>query len=187
MAQIIVFGDIDITPLYISINGTKELVVSGKWPRRIPVKTGPCHIAATTITKTQRALRGPSDDFLGWAANAMTDGTNTSLAGTVDLDSNDVWLFQVKQTLSKSKVYNQVVDASKVDQYVNMDTVLDYGERAPGEKNKWVVFLLCLLLGVFGIHRFYEKKFVTGILYLLTMGLFGFGVLYDLVKIWQRA
>lgn len=51
MPQIIVFGDIDITPLYISINGSQDLVVSGKWARRISIGSGPCHIAATTVSR----------------------------------------------------------------------------------------------------------------------------------------
>lgn len=186
MPQIIVFGDTDISPLYISINGSRDLVVSGKWARRISVGSGPCHIMATTVSKTQRAMQVSSDDFLGWAANAMTKGTNTSLAGTIDLEDDDVWLFQVKQTLTKTEVYNGVVDASEAGKYVNMNAVLDYGVRAPGEKNKWAVFFLCLFFGVFGVHRFYERKIGTGILYLLTMGLGGCGVVYDLIKIWQR-
>lgn len=43
--------------------------------------------------------------------------------------------------------------------------------------------LLCLFLGVFGIHRFYERKIVTGILYLFTFGFLGLGVLIDLLQI----
>ncbi len=49
------------------------------------------------------------------------------------------------------------------------------------EKNKWVAFLLCFFLGVFGIHKFYEGKVGMGLLYLFTMGLFGIGVLVDLI------
>lgn len=186
MPKVIIFGDIDIAPLYISIDGAKELVVSGKWPRCIHVEAGPHHIAATSVTKTQRAMRTPSNDFLGMAANALTDGANTSLAGTVELDSDDVLLFQVKQSLTKTNVYNQVVDTSEAGQYVDMDAVLNFGERAPGEKNKWAVFFLCLFFGWFGVHRFYEKKIGTGILYLLTFGLCGIGVLHDLFQIWRR-
>ena len=34
-------------------------------------------------------------------------------------------------------------------------------------------------LGVLGIHHFYMGKILWGIFYLLTGGLFGFGILYD--------
>jgi TM2 domain-containing membrane protein YozV len=42
-----------------------------------------------------------------------------------------------------------------------------------------VAWLLLTFLGVFGIHRMYMGKWFTGILYLLTGGLLGFGYLYD--------
>ena len=46
-------------------------------------------------------------------------------------------------------------------------------------KNKWVSFFLCLFLGVFGGHKFYEGKILLGIIYLLTGGLLGIGCLID--------
>lgn len=48
-------------------------------------------------------------------------------------------------------------------------------------KNKWLAVLLCLFLGVFGVHKFYEGKFLLGVLYLLTGGLFGIGWFIDLI------
>lgn len=50
-------------------------------------------------------------------------------------------------------------------------------------KNKWVSFFLCLFLGFLGAHRFYEGKIGTGILYLFTVGLFGIGIIVDLILI----
>lgn len=48
-------------------------------------------------------------------------------------------------------------------------------------KNKWIAFLLCLFLGYFGAHKFYEGKIGMGILYLFTGGLLGFGWLIDCI------
>jgi len=40
-------------------------------------------------------------------------------------------------------------------------------------------WILLTFLGLFGIHRFYMGKWGTGLLYLVTLGLFGIGILYD--------
>jgi len=50
-------------------------------------------------------------------------------------------------------------------------------------KEKWVAFLLCLFLGYIGMHKFYEGRIGSGILYIFTLGLFGVGVLIDLILI----
>lgn len=66
---------------------------------------------------------------------------------------------------------------------VNQNTAVGF---APRPRNKWVAFLLCLFLGIFGAHKFYDGKPGMGILYLFTMGLFGIGVLIDLIVIITR-
>jgi TM2 domain-containing membrane protein YozV len=42
-----------------------------------------------------------------------------------------------------------------------------------------IAWILLTFLGVFGIHRFYMGKILTGVLYLLTGGVFLIGVVYD--------
>ncbi len=49
-----------------------------------------------------------------------------------------------------------------------------------GSLDYTVAWILLTFLGLFGIHRFYMGKWLTGILYLLTGGIFGLGYLYDL-------
>ncbi|HBO95809.1 MAG TPA: hypothetical protein DD667_21195, partial [Gammaproteobacteria bacterium] len=48
-----------------------------------------------------------------------------------------------------------------------------------GSVDYTVCWILLTFLGVFGIHRFYMGKWLTGLIYLLTGGLFLLGYLYD--------
>jgi len=48
-------------------------------------------------------------------------------------------------------------------------------------RNKWISFLLCILLGYIGAHKFYEGKILFGLIYLFTFGIFGIGVLVDAI------
>lgn len=49
-----------------------------------------------------------------------------------------------------------------------------------GRANHTVAWVLLTFLGVFGIHRFYLGKWITGIVWLCTGGFFLVGWLYDL-------
>ena len=42
-----------------------------------------------------------------------------------------------------------------------------------------VAWILLTFLGVFGVHRMYQGKWISGLVYLVTGGLFFLGVLYD--------
>ena len=54
---------------------------------------------------------------------------------------------------------------------------------ASRRRSKWTAFILCLCLGGLGAHTFYEGKTGTGVLYLLTVGLFGFGWIIDCIAL----
>ena len=59
-----------------------------------------------------------------------------------------------------------------------MDRQADIRFRS-GPVNYTVAWVLLTFLGLFGIHRMYIGKWLIGIVYLLTGGIFGVGVLYD--------
>jgi TM2 domain-containing membrane protein YozV len=50
----------------------------------------------------------------------------------------------------------------------------------PGPIDYNLAWILLVFLGLFGVHRMYLGKWLTGILYLLTGGLFGLGYIYDM-------
>lgn len=47
-------------------------------------------------------------------------------------------------------------------------------------KSKNVTLVLCICGGIFGLHRFYVGKIITGILYFVTIGFCGIAPLIDL-------
>lgn len=61
----------------------------------------------------------------------------------------------------------------------SMDREADH-KYTEGKVNYSVAWALLTFLGFFGIHRFYLGKWITGVVYLLTGGLFAIGWLYDL-------
>ncbi len=67
------------------------------------------------------------------------------------------------------------------DLFLIPDMAEDARQRWPaGPTDYNLIWVLLIFLGVFGIHRFMLGKTVSGIVYLLTLGVFGLGIIYDL-------
>lgn len=63
-----------------------------------------------------------------------------------------------------------------------MDREADFRYQA-GPIDYSLAWILLTFLGALGVHRFYMGKIGTGIIYLLTGGLLGLGILYDFLTI----
>lgn len=59
-----------------------------------------------------------------------------------------------------------------------LDRQADY-RFSSGQYDYTLAWILLTFLGLLGIHRMYLGKWVSGLLYLLTGGIFGIGYLYD--------
>lgn len=96
---------------------------------------------------------------------------------------------QVEEIRQQQEQPQIVINNSNSNVNANTNTNTNTNAAVAGGKlcNKWVSFWLCLLLGVFGAHKFYEGKPLMGILYLCTMGLAFVGVVIDLIAILSKS
>ena len=102
----------------------------------------------------------------------------------VDVDGRNFCRDHVnKAMVVQPPVYN--ASAIPAINIVNTNTATAHSSGGMNyiHKSKITALLLCLFLGFLGIHRFYVGKSGTGILYLLTMGFGGIGVLIDFILI----
>ena len=56
-----------------------------------------------------------------------------------------------------------------------------FGFQKHGPFYKWVTLVLAIFLGWLGIHKFYERKYYMGLLYLITGGFCCIGIVLDIL------
>ena len=83
---------------------------------------------------------------------------------------------QVEEMRGAKDTPNIVINNSNTNSNVNANV---NGGLIGRPKNKWVALALCVFFGFLGAHKFYEGKGGMGVLYLLTVGLFGIGLFFD--------
>ncbi len=76
-------------------------------------------------------------------------------------------------------VTNYKILATKREVTILENKLLEYDKVKAKGKSK---FLLIAFLGIFGVHKFIEKNYFMGFLYLFSFGLFGIGIIVDLIN-----
>ncbi len=154
MAKIVVFGDINIASLYISIDGCKEITVSGKRPVSFTLAAGSHNIFATTISKIERITKdmgAGGSKFLDVATTVLQDSTNTTIDGVLDFAEDDVLLIKVEQKGFKTNVYNKMLPEKEAIQYVDVKSAVAYNGSKRRKKFKWLAWLLIFLFVVLAV------------------------------------
>jgi hypothetical protein len=109
-----------------------------------------------------------------------------------DLKNLNSLLTKEKKSTKTNKSVNPVLlkdlkkefKANKKEVKETVKTLVMSTKKEPLSGNeKTVALVLLLLVGVLGIHKFYLGQIGAGILYLLTGGLCGIGLIIDLVKL----
>lgn len=167
---------------FLKIDGGKQIALSDDLV--IPIAAGVHNLQFSSQSSAQRGL-----------ANLNAAVGNYRLAASAEKNAVDGI---ITETFYKNSMMRLVVvsDASghilDLPQYQmsqldeneikEIEEICSEREVAAAEyeqKTIKVEFLLCLILGWIGAHKFYRGKMGGGLLYLITMGMFGLGWFLD--------
>lgn len=125
----------------------------------------------TFINSTEEIIEEPIENLSSSTDNSIYLPTQQKISFNPINDKKII----ASTTISKEQIKAVVKDNKKTNKNHN---------NAPDEHSDMIVALiLCFFLGVLGIHRFYLGYTGMGVLYLLTAGLCGIGVLVDFILI----
>ena len=80
--------------------------------------------------------------------------------------------------------YNPVQNNNPIGNFINQFTGNNFAmDSNVSPKSKVLTLILAIILGYFGIHRLYAGRYITGLVYMFTYGLFGFGWILDIILI----
>lgn len=122
---------------------------------------------ATAATGLLTATTEPISAPVAQHANAFSPGKQMETGGS-------------KQTVATTKAEKRAHKAHAVAIKKHKKGAFSKTTGGSG-KSQIVALVLCFFLGLLGIHRFYLGYTGLGVLYLLTLGIFGIGWLIDLI------
>ena len=82
---------------------------------------------------------------------------------------------------SEYRVWSEFADDVDKGRHFNAGAASPYMDM----ERDWFLFIICVLFGYFGIHRFIDGRNFTGFLWLCTGGMFVVGWIVDCINIWK--
>ncbi len=111
------------------------------------------------------------------------------LASLMILASVPCMSYAASADTKTAQTASAVMDEETFNALMDQNPALKQVVEAAAAKKKvspydwFTTILLAILVGGFGVHRFYVGKMDTGLIWLLTGGCLGFGVVYDVIMI----
>ena len=149
-------------------------------PKKVKAKSDGVAIAQNTENLTVQSVNSTE--------NAAVEASivNTALVSSTILAKNEVATAQNSTQTSSHAVKSSTVISKKasVNAISKTNTKAVKKNADPGEgKSQLIALILCIFVGVLGIHRFYLGYTMEGVLQLLTGGGCGVWALIDLIRI----
>lgn len=149
-------------------------------PKKVKAKSDVVAVAQNTDNVTVQSVKSTENT----AMEAST--VNTTVVSNNILAKNEVVTVKNANQTSTQAVKSSTVVSKKaaVNAISNTNTKAVKKNADPGEgKSQLIALILCIFVGVLGIHRFYLGYTKEGVIQLLTAGGCGIWSLIDLVRI----
>ena len=149
-------------------------------PKKVKAKSDVVAVAQNTDNVTVQSVKSTENT----AMEAST--VNTTVVSNNILAKNEVATVKNANQTSAQAVKSSTVVSKKaaVNAISNTNTKAVKKNADPGEgKSQLIALILCIFVGVLGIHRFYLGYTKEGVIQLLTAGGCGIWSLIDLVRI----
>lgn len=117
------------------------------------------------------------------------EGNQLRFFGTLNIKESDGTIISTYGGSTQTIAYKRAVEVLRSKFTLPQKaakTISSKRTSADRKKNKTTALLLCIFLGFFGIHKFYEGKNALGVIYLFTLGLFGIGWIVDIFTLFRK-